>query len=364
MNNIVEENSRLNAEEYNERKIVLMSYPRSLFIQLDAPCNQDCLFCSRPSAYRYFSIDEFKKNYEKTLLPAMERAERLNLTGSGELLLLPEAKKILDYFNQFKYTEKMFATNGSSLTPKMMDTIASSANRYVIHISLHSCMPEYHRLMTKSDNYGIVLENLAYIKTLKQNGAASRVKVNFIFLATRKNISTLCDFVKFAYENNADGIIVYYNYVYRYDQRELSCFFIKEETNRMLESAFLINKSLANKYGRELQLSLPPRFGQNIYPDRKFCGEAWSQLMINPEGDVITCDIAGDSHENILNKDFMDVWNGNYLTDIRKSILEDTGGCSKTCPRANPASVNTFRGHLIIRGKNEEELKRFMDGTG
>ena len=94
--------------------------------------------------YRYFSLEDFKNNYGRKLETALKKAERINLTGSGELLLLPEAKKILGYFNDFKYAEKMFATNGSSLTPKMADFILDSQNKYIIHVSMHSARPDIH----------------------------------------------------------------------------------------------------------------------------------------------------------------------------------------------------------------------------
>ncbi len=135
--NIVEMNRDLNFREYEEQKVILKSYPTSIFVQVDAPCNIDCLFCSRPEIYPYFNLDEFRAKYEEKLLPALQRVERINITGSGELLLLPEARKNLDYFNQFNLAEKMFATNGSSLTPKMVDHIIESNNKYLIHISMH-----------------------------------------------------------------------------------------------------------------------------------------------------------------------------------------------------------------------------------
>ena len=108
--NLVEENTKLNLQEYNDKKIILCSYPQNVFVQIDAMCNQNCLFCSRPKSYKYTSLTEFKKKFEKILWPVLERARQINLTGSGEFLLLPEAKKIIDYFCQFKYSEKMFAT--------------------------------------------------------------------------------------------------------------------------------------------------------------------------------------------------------------------------------------------------------------
>ena len=78
-------NTELNNLEYEQRKIHLDSYPQAIFIQVDAPCNHNCLFCSRPEIYRYFDLDEFRKDFEDLLMPVFLRVNRINLTGSGEL---------------------------------------------------------------------------------------------------------------------------------------------------------------------------------------------------------------------------------------------------------------------------------------
>ncbi|MEI8217614.1 MAG: hypothetical protein WCG51_01030 [Elusimicrobiota bacterium] len=131
--NCVELNNRLNEQEYAARAICLRSSPRAVFLQMDGPCNHDCLFCSRPVAYRYFNLDDYRRRFAAKIDPIIAAAERLNLTGSGELLLLPQARENLTYFNQFVHTEKMFATNGSSLTPKMIDLVAIEFTSFVAY---------------------------------------------------------------------------------------------------------------------------------------------------------------------------------------------------------------------------------------
>lgn len=351
---IVEANNRLNDLEYREGKIILESYPRAIFMQIDAPCNQDCLFCSRPENYSYFNLEKFRRDFEAKLETAMSRAERMLLTGSGELLCLPEAKKNLQYFNRYKYAEKMFATNGSTLTPKMLDFLIESQNRYTIHVSMHSADKAYHRIMTKSDTYDVVMENIAYLKKVKKD--APGLTVNLIFLMTTENIDNLPDFISFAEDIGADGVVAYYNYVYRQDQKYLSCYFAKAKTNAVIDMA----RAQVLKSGSKLRLTLPPKFDEKEYKGADLCGEAWSQIMINPGGDIITCDVAGDSRETLVGKEFMEVWNGNYLTNIRKKLSSGDRPCSKYCFRANPSCVNDFRSHIITRGKSEEEIEKFI----
>lgn len=354
---IVEENRQLNEEEYQTKQIHLKSYPQALFIQIDALCNQNCVFCSRPKGYEYFDLDDWRRKFEEKLMPAIIKAKRLNLTGSGELLMLPEAKKNLVYFNQFKHAEKMFATNGSSLTPKMIDFIAESENRYVIHISLHASQGDYHSIMTNSSNYPVIQHNVGYLAELKRSSRNGKIKVNFVFLATTLNIDNLPYFIKFAHEFQADRVIVYYNYIYELTQKKISCYFIQEKVNEIFDNARDIAKYL------NVELELPPKFRQNDYPQANLCKEAWSQIMLNSQGSIIPCDVSGDSYESINGKSFMEVWNGRYYTNLRSELINGQNACSNYCIRANPSSVNKFRPHLITRGKTEEEIEEFLKLT-
>ncbi len=348
-------NSELNEREYRERKIILESYPRSIFVQMDAPCNQDCLFCSRPESYTYFNLEEFRGKFESKLGEAFSRAEKLLLTGSGELLCLPEAKKNLKYFNRYKFAEKMFATNGTSLTPKMLDFLIESGNKYDIHISIHSSNRGVHGIMTNSASYDVLMDNLKYIKSVKKS--ADKLAISFVFLMTTRNVEDLPAFVDFAREHGADNVIAYYNYVYRKDQKDISCYFAKEKANFAIDAA----RTKINREGHGFRVNMPPKFNEAKYEETTICGEAWSQIMVNTHGDIITCDVAGDSKETLMDKDFMSVWNGNYFTNIRKMLLAGDRPCSKYCFRANPACVNEFRSHMITRGKTEEEILKFIE---
>ena len=174
---------------------------------------------------------------------------------------------------------------------------------------------------------------------------------------TTENVETLPDFVRFAQEAGADGVVAYYNYIYRKDQIKLSCWYAQKKTNSVIDNVI----ENAKRSGSKLRLTLPPKFNEKKYFEPGICSEAWSQIMINPRGDIITCDVAGDSRETLIDKDFMDVWNGKYFTDIRTRLLAGNLSCSRYCFRANPSCVNDLRSHIITRGKTEDEIKKFLE---
>ena len=346
-------NSALNEKEYREKKIELSSYPQAIFVQTDAPCNHDCIFCSRPEAYAHFDLDKFREDFEELLTPVFERVSRINLTGSGELLFLPEAKRNLSYFNSFSHAEKMFATNGSSLTPKMTDHILESGNRYLIHVSLHAVSEGVHEIMAKAKTHQVVMENLRYANSVRPDNGP--LKINLIFVATTENIRELPEFVRLASELGADGVVAYYNYVYRMDQKRISCYFAQEETDEMIRSA----KEAGEELG--IDVALPPVFNSEHGKDTSLCNEAWSQVMVNSHGDIISCDVAGDSNESLKGKkSFMDVWNGKYYRKLRENLVNKKFDCASFCWRANPNVAKKLRSHIITRGRSPEEIEEFL----
>lgn len=343
-------NSSLNNEEYNSHKLILKSTPKVIFIQASGPCNSNCTFCSRGNDYEMFNLETHKRRFDEKLSPIIFKAEQLILTGSGEFLLFPNAEEILDYFdNKFPRVEKVFSTNGSPLNPQICKKIAYSKSRYTIHISLHASNSRLHKALTRTDNFYKIISQLEYLLNLRKT--TGNPKLHLIFVATTLNIEDLPNFIKFASHLGVDKVICYYNYIYIPTQKYLSCFFKQDLTNNMLREAEELARQL------KIEVSLPPKFGLNEYCKTKICTEPWNQIMINTQGHILPCDASDDCSESLEHKDFIEVWNGTYYQNLRKSLLEGTCTCFKHCLRANPSSVNDFSSHVIHRnGRKESDI--------
>ena len=344
------DNLQLIIEEYRNKNTVLHSSPRSFFLQAAGPCNSSCVFCSRGTDYELFDLEIFKKRFEAKINFPLARAEQIIFTGSGEFLLLPEAEGILDYFDDnFPHVNKMFSTNGSSLTMSICDKILRSKSKYTIHVSLHASSSSLHKVMTRSDNFHKILGQVKYL--LESRKDKEHPAVHLIFVATTLNIEDLPNFVSLAAHLKADKVVCYYNYIYVPAQKYLSCFFKQELTNHMLDEAEKTAKRL------NIKIDLPPRFAQKEYPVLGVCQEPWSQMMFDLGGNVLPCDASEDCNNNLLNVKWLhDVWNSEYYRNLRKSLLNGTSSCFKHCFRANPKAVNDFSSHVIHRGKNGSEI--------
>lgn len=351
--NIIDENTLLNRKEYFEKKIILKSTPPTVYFQIDGPCNQDCIFCSRPREYSYFNLREYYNNLGKKLHPILSRANAICLTGAGEFLLLPEAEEILSYFNnEFPRASKIFATNGSTLTPKIADLIKNSKNRYEINISFPASNAELYKKLTNSDNFDKVMQNLEYLCHLHHQSLD--FCVFFMFLVTTTNIEDLPNIIRLAAKLKPDGIYCEYVSIYRLEQRRLSCFFKQELTNSVFKEAEVIAKDL------KVNLRLPWHFMQDNYPEVDCC-QPWTQIMINSKGEILPCCLFGDFKETLGKRDFWEIWNGEVYQKIRKCLLKEATGYCDVCLRKKPNTVNDFSSHIITREISKDEIAAVVE---
>ncbi|MBI5242040.1 MAG: radical SAM protein, partial [Elusimicrobia bacterium] len=324
-------NTELNEREFRERKLVLESTPQRVFMQLNAPCNADCVFCSKGTDYPAFSLDEHLQGWGGRLEPAISRARELILSGSGEFLALPDAERILEHFNErFPHVDKYVATNLTHDRPRIWELIAASRSRYTLQVSLHAATPQTHRLMTRTKLHPKVLSNLRYL--IEQKRKTGNPRLVLMFIMTTLNVEELPDFVRLGAELGADRVTAGYFYVYEAGQKYLSLYYRPELANRVIDEARRVAVEL------KMEVQLPPKFGEPVpagsAPD--CCPEPWSQIMVNPDGRILPCDVYGDFSESLARRSFAEIWNGAAYQEARRA-LSAGGGCLKTCPRQNPS---------------------------
>lgn len=352
-------NLLLNQKECAERKIVLRSTPPHVYFQIDGPCNQDCIFCSRPHEYPLFNLEKYRSKLEKKIYPLFNNAISIHLTGAGELLLLPEAMEILQYFDiEFPQADKMFATNGSTIIPAVAHLLSEARSKYLLRISLHASSAKLHRQLTASDNFEKIIENIRYLSKVRKKHLNPEIYLTF--LLTTINLEDLPNFINLAADLRINQVYCEYNSIYQLQQKYLSCFFKKDYTNYIFDKAEEIAEAL------HIKLELPWRFNQpyDVYDQLvSECNEPWEQIMINSRGNILPCCLFGDFYENLLEKDFWQIWNGVLYQAIRKSALTKTDSFCSHCLRHKPLTINDFKAHVITRGKSSAELEQLLRAT-
>ncbi len=333
------DNSQLNDKEFESRKIILSSSPKIFSFQASGPCNSHCIFCSRDINHDFFDLTAYRDIFENKLGSFLLRAEQIILNGLGEIFSLPHIEEILEYFDDnFPQAEKVFFTNGSSLTPKICKRIVDSKSRYTIYVSLHASVSNLHKVITRTDNFHKIIGQLHYLSELRKD--TGNPVINFVFVATTINIEDLPNFIRLAAHLGISKVICYYNYIYIPAQRYLSCFFKQELTNRVFDEAERVANSL------NIKIDLPPKFGLKDYPVNGICREPWSRVIFNTKGNIISCSNAKEINEGLTDNDFRNIWNGPYYQELRKALINGDS-CFKYCFRANPVVVNELRAHMV-----------------
>ena len=351
LEHVQKENVNLNHREFEAGRVILASTPQTVFLQIHAPCNADCVFCSKGDGQELFRLDDWLARFGSSLTPVLQRAAKLILTGSGEVLGLAESSAILRHFNgEFPHVEKYIATNASHLTAEKCDLIVDSGSRYTLQLSLHAHDKPTHELMMRYPAYDRVVENIRRLMELRKR--CGQVKVHFMFVMTTLNAEKLPDFVRWAKELGADKVLAGYFYIYEAAQKYLSLYFKQELANRAIDEA----RQVAQELG--LEISLPHKFGQTaeaVRPAR--CSEPWHQVMVSPDGSILPCDLYGSFRESLAEKSFAEIWNGPAYRAIRRD-LRNGGGCLKDCQRQNPAGVNEWAAHVVHRHKDDQQIVR------
>lgn len=343
-------NSQLNDQEYEAKRAYLDSAPKIFFLDIPAPYNFNCIFSTKADKIEAFDLAAFRQWFEERVFFYIERSERITLTGGGEFFLLPEAEGILDYFyDSYPLVEKVFSTNGSSLTPQICERIAAGTCNFTIHVNLFASNSKLHKTLTNTDEYHKILGQLNYL--LKIRNSTGNPKIFLVFIASILNIEDLPDFVKLASRLGVNKVLCYYNYIYTPAQKYLSCFFQQQLTNRIFTEA----EQIAHNLG--LSIELPPKFGID-YPASVVCRKPWSHFTFDIKGNVYPCHALKACNKALPQEWLNQIWNSSYYQNLRRSLIDGTAPCLKYCFHANPAAVNDFRSHIFQRGKEEEEIEK------
>lgn len=345
------DNEALNDVEYSTRQVKLQSTPSNIILCTSFKCNMKCIFCLERGNDPDFNIDTYKNLFENKLGDAIKKATHVYYTGWGEFLLFPGIEDFIDHLNsRIPEVTKVFTTNGSPLNQNLVQKM--SEGNYTIQISLHASNALLHRLLTQTDYFEQIRKQIEYLVYLKNQRKQSNFFISLIFVVTALNIENLPEFIDFAGELGIDAVSATYITIFKPEHIKLSCFFLKETTNRMFDEA----EKRAKRYN--LRLDLPPRFGtKEIFKDTEPCRDPWDHIYVDALGNILTCCYAGEPIGNLNNKDFVTIWNGDEYIELRGSLI---GGMShkrcSNCFKFRTFNVGDIRSHITSRRYDQENI--------
>jgi len=335
-------NLLLNDFEYALGKIDLESTPEGVGIGAHYGCNARCIFClgGKP---KLFSLERYKDFFEPRLGPVISKARYINFCGFGELLLMPDIEKFLDYVNEkIPKVNKIYTTNGTPLINNEVLTRLTKS-KSVIEISLHASHNQLHRLLTKLNTFDQIVAGIRQLVSMRKR--KEHPAIVLVFLVNTLNIESLPDFVELAASLGVDEVICNYLTVFHYAHLKLSCFFKQELTNINFKKAEEVAQKL------NMPIKLPPRFGIKSQTNKThLCSAPWKYFYVENEGSILPCCYAGDHIGYLDQADFETFWNGTPYKWLRKSLIEGPiHEWCKYCYKHNSQNVNDIRSHVSSR---------------
>ena len=213
-------------------------------------CNQHCDFCS----FKDYKLDKdfLDANIMCNELEAMSRdgLKAINITGGGEPLLYPYINSMMRQAHAVGIQLGLF-TNGSLLTPQLMETILKTCTW--CRFSIDAGTTEVYKATRKSDDFCQVWLNVSTMVSMKKQ-LKSKCDIGVGFVITPRNFLTMRQFEDWGVRTGVD-YIQFKPMIQRFSAQEDKLFWdmVRPELERLSKNP----KVMVNLYKyRDLETSI------------------------------------------------------------------------------------------------------------
>jgi len=182
--------------------------PREITVSHDPTCNLSCPSCRREMfKHGPGGKERSARINEQVFNEAIKDAELIEICGNGDPFASPLYLDALRNFDRTRFPNLRIGlvTNGLRLDAKMWDSIAASHSAISrIHISWNGARPETFAANQRGGQLDKLLENMAFIATLRASGAIPFM--SFGFYVQRNNFQEMAEMLPLARRFHADAI--------------------------------------------------------------------------------------------------------------------------------------------------------------
>lgn len=313
-------NSKLNKHEFNERKLVLKSRPRMVFLELTRTCNLFCSMCRGRiiNDKEFFMNDFILDKIRKELFPYVEY---FDLRGWGESTLDDRLLDIVKEINNKSVKINLY-TNLTTRNEEYWKEII--INNVSLAISIESAREGRYEVFRRGGDFNKLVANLNAIMSVVNEKGLENIPF-FTTVVSEENSEDISDIIDLAAKFGIKRVQL--NTITKGSGNENDNYpqiGIKIQNNNklMLDLREIVNHSKRSGVCVEIASNLftmnDHNWGQCIHP--------WTYTYIRFDGCVGFCDhllAHNDSIMGNLNNDsFMDIWNNEKYLDIRSKHLK------------------------------------------
>lgn len=284
-------------EEY-PKNFIQTEVPLHLDLEITTRCNYDCVMCARNVEHTKSMDMDFELAKKIITEFGLKGGCAIKFCYLGEPCLYSHLVYLVRISKEKGVIDVRVSTNGSVLTPRLSEDLLRAGVDLMI-FSIDSINPQTYKDIRVNGNLGRVVRNLAVFKHLRDKMKASaKIQVQVIPMP----------------QNRVEVALKHYHE------------FFQEFADIVWESPWCKD------------------FG-NVYTDEKpqpnfFCQAPFRRLLVRVNGDIWLC--CGDPLKekfiaNYNDMNLEEVWNGDYMKDVRKKLNEgkvhEIDACSKCSER-------------------------------
>ena len=357
------QDSMLNEIEILQKKIVLRSKMKRLWVTVTSRCNIRCKTCGlwkNKWDLPYKTAKEVMENY-----PYMERLVWLG----GEVFLYKHFEEMFDEACKWNNLKQQIITNGFVLNEKWMNKIIKAENTELT-FSVDGVTKEVYEEIRQGSNFERVISNIRYIFNLKKSlGIKKDIRMNSVIMKT--NYKQIYDLLELAHNEGFNQLSLM---ALHFDSAPNENIFYGEtrdqEALNYVYKAIPVLKERAKKYGVDLDILLPcgdesfeevvakqnnkeadlkiekeqeeKRVEVKVEPKKEIkleegieepkdvivpinrvcCKMPWNYMMICDDGNVLLTGSCVKRIGNIYENSINEIWNSTVAQEYRKLMIE------------------------------------------
>ena len=351
------QDSMLNEIEILQKKIVLKSKMKRLWVTVTSRCNIRCKTCGLWKTQwdlPYKTAKEVMENY-----PYMERLVWLG----GEVFLYKHFEEMFDEACKWNNLKQQIITNGYVLNEKWMNKIIRAENTELT-FSIDGVTKEVYEEIRQGSNFERVISNVRYIFNLKKSlGIKKDIRMNSVIMKT--NYKQIYDLLELAHNEGFNQLSLM---ALHFDSAPNENIFYGESRDQQalnyVYKAIPILKERAKQYNIDLDVLLPcgdesfeevvakqdkietnlktnkeqekniefeevikePKVEEPkdlVVPiNRVCCKMPWNYMMICDDGNVLLTGSCVKRIGNIYENSINEIWNSSVAQEYRKLMIE------------------------------------------
>lgn len=333
-------NRSLNRLEMLAKWPELRSYPLRCYFETTNRCNLRCRMCGQ-SFFRGERVD-MRREAVAEMAPLFHFMDDVSIFGYGEALLVDYVPELLDAIPP--HANSWLVSNGLLLTPDRNRMLIAHGLKSLF-VSIDAASRETYRAVRGADAFERVVAQVRDLDEQKRALGSPTPRLTLTFVAMRRNIDELPEFVRLARRLGVDRVIADYLIVYSEDMREQSLFYDQEHSDRVVLEAARV----AREEG--VDLTAPIRFSAPVERAvrKPRCAEPWEFIYLRADGFVQPCCTNTDTMSQWTGGHFFEYWNSPDYQNLRQALYTDRQspwcrGCVHVCYR----DVRRESAHLHI----------------